>query len=492
MTDMDYNDMQREQGSEAVRASIESAAPPEEAHEETIERLAKLSPLEYDQEREQIAKRLNVRVSTLDNEVAKQRAQAHDDTGATTGPQEAEPWHSPVDGQELYTELTSTFGKYLALQKHQADALALWSIFSYCIDANNIAPKLLIYSPEKRCGKTTLLDVLNGLVWKPLPASNITSAAIFRVIQHIGGTLVIDEADTFINNKNSDINGIINSGHRKSMAFVFRCEGDDHKPEQFSTWAPTIIAMIGKPQDTIVDRSIQIEMKRKKPEDTVSRFIPHKVEAELKALASKICRWGQDNFTALRGADPETPKGLNDRAADNWRPLLAIADQIGGPCPETARLAAITLSQDNQDEEDGTAATMLLADIRDIFESQPSRQRISTGDILKELHEMEDRPWPEWNRGKEISARQVARLLKPYNIKPKVLHFHYGKSRGYERDMLEDAFARYLSVTPLQQNKNNGLEKIPSVTQATQVTDKNTTNPLNNNDSYGVTDTEVF
>lgn len=107
-------------------------------------------------------------------------------------------WPEPVDGAALFNELSGTFSRYLALQPYQPETLALWTIFSYCFNASNIAPKLLIHSPEKRCGKTTLLDVLSELVWQPLLASNITPAVIFRVIENVGGTIMIDEADTFI------------------------------------------------------------------------------------------------------------------------------------------------------------------------------------------------------------------------------------------------------------------------------------------------------
>src|SRR5690606_7820556 len=93
-------------------------------------------------------------------------------------------------------------------------------------------------------------------------ASNTTPAVIYRVIENTGGTIMIDEADTFIRN-NTELAGIINSGHRKKYATVMRCEGDKHDVRAFSTWAPMVIAMIGKPQDTIVDRSIIITMRRK-------------------------------------------------------------------------------------------------------------------------------------------------------------------------------------------------------------------------------------
>ena len=478
----------------AVKNIIDNSEKPTETIDQAVDRLAKLAPLEYDQHREDEAQKLGVRISTLDSEVSKKRPTTDNtDKKQTIGPQEAEPWHEEVDGLELFNDLVAAFNQYLALQKYQAEALALWSVFSYSIDAGNIAPKLLVYSPEKRCGKTTLLDVLMGLVWKPLPASNITPAAIFRTIETIGGTIIIDEADTFIN-ESPEINGIINSGHRKSGAYVIRLVGDSHEPKHFSTWAPNIIAMIGKPKDTIIDRSILIQMKRKKSGDTVQRFIPHKAEKELKILASKITRWRDDNFMALCNADPETPAGMNDRAADNWRPLLAIADLIGGACPETARLAAKALAESEQDEDNASIGVTLLADIKDIFEARKA-SRISTEDLLCDLHAMEERAWPEWNRGKAITSRQIARHLKPFGVTPRTLRMGYKTQKGYELEQFKDAFERYLtnlSVTALQPSETKEYSDIPIRNTEQIVTTENSAKPLENLDCYGVTDMEVF
>jgi len=289
-----------------------------------------------------------------------------------------------------------------------------------------------------------------------LPASNITPAAIFRTIDAIDGTLLIDEADTFINDS-QDISGIINSGHRKSAAFVIRLVGENHEPKHFSTWAPTIIAMIGKPKDTIIDRSILIEMKRKKPEDSIERFIYHKAEPELKILNSKIVRWAADNIDYLRDADPQIPDSLNDRACDNWRPLMAIANQIGEACYKTSYDAALHLSEIEQDEDDNSPGVMLLIDIDEIFNTERTRSRISTEDLLFKLNNMEERPWVEWNRGNPITARQVAKHLKPFGVTPKKFRCGYETTRGYEKAQFHDAFERYLCGTTEQGNENNGL-----------------------------------
>lgn len=441
----DFNDLYQRHGAAAVKATLGKAAPPNESLESAVKRLSALSPLAYEQVRKDEAAKLGIeRLSVLDQEVSKARKPA-DSPHNTLEQEELEPWPDPVDGRALFDALVAAFKRYVVLQRYQAETLALWCIFSHAFEASNIAPKLLIHSPEKRCGKTTLLDVLVNLVWKPLPASNISPAVIYRVIEHIGGTIMIDEADTFIRN-NPELGGIINSAHRKSMAFVLRCDGDDHAPRKFSTWAPNVIAMIGKPQDTIIDRSILIEMKRKKPGDSVERFIPHKAEAALHILARKIARWAADHFITLCESDPYTPGDLHDRAADNWRPLLAIADAIDAECGRLARLAALHLTQNHEDEEHRSIGTALLADIQEIFESERA-ERIFTADLLHALHEMEERPWAEWSHGRALSSRQLSQKLKPYGIAPKTMRIGHRNQKGYERSQFTDAFARYLTTT---------------------------------------------
>src|SRR5260221_610896 len=80
---------------------------------------------------------------------------------------------------------------------------------------------LIINSPEKGCGKTTVLDVVGRTCSRPLFTSNITPAALFRVVEAVQPTLLIDEADSFAA-ENEELRGVINSGHTRSGAFVIR------------------------------------------------------------------------------------------------------------------------------------------------------------------------------------------------------------------------------------------------------------------------------
>lgn len=141
--------------------------------------------------------------------------QATTTNGTTIFMEEVELWPDPVDGVELLNDLAATFKRHVALPDFAEALLALWVGFTWGINAAFTAPILAVTSPQKRCGKTTLSALLTQFVHKPLSASNITSAALFRSIEKWGPTLLVDEADTFLKDK-EELRGVINAGHTRS------------------------------------------------------------------------------------------------------------------------------------------------------------------------------------------------------------------------------------------------------------------------------------
>src|SRR5262249_35715330 len=152
-----------------------------------------------------------------------------------------------------------------------------------------------------------------ALVIRPLPAANVTAATIFRGVQAFHPTLLIDEADTFINGDSEELRGILNCGHRRSTAIVLRTVGDAHEVKTFSTWCPKAIAAIGKLPETLQDRSIVIEMRRRSSGEKVDGLRFDRVAPELEPLRRQIARWYQDNHHTLTLAEPDMPSGIDDR-----------------------------------------------------------------------------------------------------------------------------------------------------------------------------------
>lgn len=424
---------------------------------ERLNALAQLSPLDYDLAREAAAKELGVRLSTLDAEVERRRAMTT--SAARDFMNNPPPWPEPVDGVALLDELFNILDRYVVMTEAALTATALWIVHAHAHDAAQCSPILFLSSPTKRCGKTKLLATVAKLVPKPLPAVSVTVATVFRVIELWKPTLLIDEADAFIADK-GELRGVLDGGHNKG-SYTLRCVGDDHTPVAFSTWAPKLIAAIGRINPTLEDRSIVIEMKRKLKTDRVERM--PRDPAAFSELQQKCARWAQDNFERLRLAEPMIPESLHDRACDNWLPLMAIAEAAGGDWPTLATKAAEKLSGHDDDE---TPAIQLLEDLRFLFGTAQKEAgddepvSLSSNEIVAKLTAMEDRPWPEWSRGKPITARGVARLLKPFKIFPrKVRSAGAGQVQGYRPEQFKYAFARYLpsiAPAPLSSAKSDG------------------------------------
>jgi putative DNA primase/helicase len=472
-----------------------SCAAPEsdpESLPEAVSRLAALHLLEYEKVRESEAHRLDVRVGVLDKAVSDAQKTKQEDGGKAAMFPTVEPWHQPIKANDLLHEIYSTVRRFIICDKETAITATLWCAFTWLVDSVEIAPIAVITAPEKRCGKSLLLNLIGKMACRPLVASNIGVAAVFRVIEAHSPTLLIDEADSFFND-NEELRGVINSGHTRQSAYVIRCVGEDHEPRKFSTWGAKAICGIGHLAETLMDRSVILELRRKLPNESIQR-LRHAETGLFERLSSKLARFAQDAAPDIKRARPSLPEELNDRAQDNWEPLLAIADYAGGDWPQLARHTALKLS--GAEKEAVSIPAELLADIQQIFEIKRS-DKISTADLITTLCDDDEGAWATYNRGKPITPRQVAHKLAGYGISSKTIRIDYGTAKGFEKSQFFDAFTRYLShpaenahfaVTTSQTNKHGAF----SVTDKENVTatekQKVTPEPLQTLDCYLVTD----
>jgi putative DNA primase/helicase len=424
-----------------VTAAVERAFARQEGHKPKlptrpdnpiIGELASLDSLEYELQRDMAAAALGIRVSALDKLVKGRRAATKDENAALPH-WNVEPSAEPVDGAALLNNLRQVFRRYVVLPKGADIALPLWVLHAWTMDAGDISPLMVLVSPTKRCGKTSVLILLYFLTPRSELSSNITAPALFRYIEEVRPTLLIDEADSFARD-NEELRGILNSGHTKAAANVIR--NVDHKPRRFSTWAPKAIAAIGTPADTLEDRAVLVRLQRMPPGATVER-LGRRDNADFAALRGLAARWAADNFDKLADPDPKMPD-LNDRAADNWRPLLAIADLAGGTWPEEARRAACLLSGE---EQDGAIGVELLRDIRSTFGDDDV---IRSSDLVAKLTADAERPWAEWKHGRPLTQKQLAGLLAPFHIISLTVHPPgLPDGKGYRRIDFQEAWAAY-------------------------------------------------
>lgn len=357
----------------------------------------------------------------------------------------------------LVSDVTEFIQSYVVMSEAQTLTVALWAIHTHCFHVFQQTPYLAVTSPEKQCGKSRLLEVVNLLVHEPWMAVMPSEAVLYRKIHLSAPTLLLDEVDTIFNVSTGDRyeghRAVLNAGHRAGTR-VPRCVGQNGTMEEFRVYSPKMLAGIGTLPDTIADRSVPIRLARKKPEDEVQRFFVREATPVAMALLERMVSWTERNGDNLAEARPKMPDELSDRMQEGCEPLVAIADALGyGP---EARAALVEILTSERLDSHDSFRVRLLADIRSIFEKAEAKtgervRGISTKRLLAKLIEMEDAPWGSYY-GRSLEPRDLSKLLAHYGIKPQPIRSSKAEvkrgakevQKGYKRDDLADAWGRYL------------------------------------------------
>jgi hypothetical protein len=353
-------------------------------------------------------------------------------------------------GAVLLGELHAALCRYVVLPSPQAaDAVTLWIAASHAQPAWEHAPRLAVVSPLKRCGKSRLLDVVAETCHAPLITVNATIAAVVRCLGEDPPTLLVDEADTIFGTRkqaenNEDLRGLLNAGHQRNRPML-RWDITTRALEQLGTFAMAMLAAIGDLPDTIMDRAVVVRMRRRGPGEQVDPYRTRRDAPPLHELRDRLGGWARAHLGELHHATPQMP--LEDRAADTWEPLIAVADLAGGDWPTRARAAAAAMtSAEAQHEEDTSAGVRLLGDLREVF---GDAEALYSTTILDRLHKLDDAPWADWY-GRPLTTRDLAKLLRPYDVRAKNVRERGGEPRkGYTRQDLHEPWARYVPLHPL-------------------------------------------
>ncbi len=447
----------------------------------------------------------NVPIQDLDKAVDRLTGRKKNDLqGQPLEWQDPEPWPNPVDGAELLDGVAALIRLYVHMPAPAADAVALWIAHTWLHDRLKKSTFLNLTSATKQCGKTALMEVLATLVVRPMPVSGkITPAALFRTIELHEPTLLLDEADTYFGD-NPELRGILNGSQRRDSGGVIRCVSKDHEPRRFKAWCPKAISGIGSLPDTVRDRSLVIRLARRPANLGDLPRWRERHQMNIQDMQRKLARWVSDKADRIltRRSEVVFPPCLHDRARDAWEALFAIADIAGGKwASEGGRAwrAAESISANTKDEP-GVKET-LLADIHKVFRDAGDPKSLTTNCILKELNAMEDRQWPEWNRGSPLTPRGLATLLKPFGIEPWTIRTDgiatgSETAKGYKRSAFVKVWKGYSvedtpspSVTPSQPLPSNDSSGSSSVTNLNPVTDTKSHKAPAANGCDGVTDT---
>lgn len=348
-----------------------------------------------------------------------------------------------TDPSLIFDRVEKFVSDYVVLQRYSSLVITAW-VFAAYLDLWDRFPHLLIYSPEKRCGKSLLLQVLEEIVPRPKPTQFLTPAVLYRLIERDRPTLLIDEAQD-LNRKGAGeasvaVRNLI-SGSISRNATVQRCRPKGRGIEEFHTFCPKVIAHIGKPDDVLGDRCLTVELRRKLEAEECNRFRIRKVQARSHKLREILERWAEHESRAKNiYADLEPFNIGNDRMADLLMPLqtVLIVTRKNNRLRELQAYANSIDERDRKEESQSWPVRMLVS-CKAVFDSAGNPDFLPTADLLRALNDMEEEPWPNWNKGEGLNAHGLGRLLGNYDIDSS----SNGKVRGYKRRHFEDAWQRY-------------------------------------------------
>lgn len=333
-------------------------------------------------------------------------------------------------------QVGSVFDKHVMFPSPEArDAVVLWVMHSHVYRAFDSTPRLSIRSTQPGSGKSVVLDIVQELAPNAIKTVNLTPGAMWRLMEHVKPTLVVDEADTVFgkngsSSAHSTLRAIINEGHKRTGS-VPRCVGSDDV-KMFNVFGAVAMAGLGRLPQTMAERSIEVVMK-KLPNTGPQRVVPLRmrfVESALAAVRGQLEAWGKVALPALAESMPDLP--VKARMADVWEAPVAIADLAGGEWPERARKACVKLSGQSATEKTASVVQLLM-DVREAFDNEGSKAMF-THELLDSLHANPSQLW------EKLDSRKLGSLLRDFGVSPKMLRRGTVTARGYTREMFEAAW----------------------------------------------------
>jgi hypothetical protein len=361
-------------------------------------------------------------------------------------------WRSPAAG--VAGRLYCFLAKYIVLPETDLCAVVAWVLGAWLHDLWDRFPNLAITSPEKRSGKSRLLELLMQVCPRPWLVINPTFAVVHRKVKLEHPTMLLDEAQVMLrlHTENGAVMREYYCGGIGKDAKTSRCDKtDNHNPVDFPIYTPKVAALIGKLDEVMADRNIAIVLRRKRPQDTVQRCRLRDVEAEGKALACELGTWAQTAEVRARALDVydqlDLPAITNDRMAELLLPLITVLTILGPAEGQPNRPLQVLLQHAKAaDATEGEAERLspgvhLLKACREIF--NPGEVFIPTATLIDCLCNRREEPWFYWGKdGSPLNEYALAVLLKEFEIRP--AQGRDRKCRGYYQKDFQDAWERYL------------------------------------------------
>jgi len=474
---VDANLILQRDGIEALQQLVLRAPEAKLSPKGRVRQLATLSVLDYAQERKAAAKGLGIGVAVLDKQRDALRKGAEDSEGKSSFAhlvkREPEPWLGTVDLAEVFDELVALLRRLLVCTEAERWVITVWIIHTYIYEQFTYTPRLCIISPEPRCGKTTLVNILTHASYRAVQADGLSPALFTRLKSVVGPcTALLDEMSEALHTS-PELDDVLRSGfERGKQVCKLRAMPDgSFVPEAFDVFAPVAIAVLRTPKAALSDRCLMIRLQRKGAGVRVERLRRRELREQVALIADKLARWKLEGGAQLsddpipEGAgDPidaltaplETAGVANDRQIDFSIPLLAIGRALG-PRREPLLRQAIQTVLGAEGDTPEAIGVLLLQDLRPILDQHRAanadglleKLTLGSAELVHKLVALPDSPWNGEGGIRPLTQYRLARLLRPYKVLPRMSGPRERRVSGYSWLHLSEACDHYtFSSTP--------------------------------------------
>jgi hypothetical protein len=254
--------------------------------------------------------------------------------------------------------------------------LSAWIAGTYLYSLFSHYGYVFLHSETPRCGKTRTEEITSHLAFEATTPCNAPTPPSMRETAVEGGTAIFDTLERWREKGTESYAAameLLDAGFRNGgvVSKMVQTGSGEWRREQYAIYAPYMFAAIDKGSltDTAIDRSFAIQMVRKSTRLRTATYDHARADAECQPLRERLyiaalthARVVADAYDADDLAAAIHALGIDDRAADIWRPLLAITRAFGeSHMTETLMSLAPEMSPDPDRQEEKRQLTILSA-----------------------------------------------------------------------------------------------------------------------------------
>lgn len=242
-----------------------------------------------------------------------------------------------VDLNFIFQEIRKTFKDYLYFKTPEIyDFIGVYVIATYFYQLFPAFPLLVLFGP-KQSGKSLNLQLMEHLAFNALLVTDPTPAVIYRTIEELGPTLLLDEIESLGSRREyaGSFMSILRASYKRiDVPRMEERKDGGYKLRFFQAFGPKVIATIQGIEDVLANRSIIINLVRRRSEDThlYKDSDPALEKEKWRHLRNQLylllmTRW-QELDAQIKPTMEKVKKKLFNRELELWTPFLSIANWI--------------------------------------------------------------------------------------------------------------------------------------------------------------------